>query len=100
MDIFKRLALVIGGVFILGIPLAFSGAMSVGQKNFKRPGVPPLNKRSCPPTHPIKGNFTTQGGERCIFHMPGQRFYHKTHPERCYANPEGAKKDGCRRSKV
>jgi len=74
--------------------------INVGQKDLKRPGVPPPNKRSWSPTHPIKGNFTTRGGERCIFYMSGQRFYHKANPERSYANPEGVKKDGCRKSKV
>jgi len=87
-------------VFILVIPFAVSGGMNVAQDSSKRPGVEPLTKRSCPSTHPIKGNFTTRSGERCIFHMPGQRFYQKTQPERCYASPEEAESDGCRASKV
>ncbi len=54
---------------------------------------------SCPVSHPIKGNFTTYSGERCIHHMPGGYFYGKTRPERCYASEADAVKDGCRRSK-
>ncbi len=62
-------------------------------------GVPPDSAWTCPATHPIKGNFTTYSGERCIYHMPGGQFYDKTKPERCYATEEEARKDGCRRSK-
>jgi len=63
-----------------------------------RPGVPPQDAWTCPLTHPIKGNFTTYSGERCIYHMKRGRFYGKTKPERCYATEEDAVKDGCRRS--
>jgi len=63
-------------------------------------GVPPLKDGSCPAEHPIKGNFTTYSGERCIFHRPGHRFYAKTRAERCYANELEAVRDGCRKSKV
>jgi hypothetical protein len=52
----------------------------------------------CPSTHPIKGNFTTYNGERCIFHMPGGQFYNATKPEKCYATPPDAIADGCRQS--
>jgi hypothetical protein len=55
---------------------------------------------SCPVSHPIKGNFTTYSGERCIHHMPGGAFYGKTRPERCYMSESDAVLDGCRRSKV
>ena len=50
-----------------------------------RPGVPPSDAWTCPTTHPIKGNFTTSLGERCIDHPPGGMFYTRTRPERCYA---------------
>ena len=40
----------------------------------------------CPGSHPIKGNFTTYSGERCIYHVPGGGFYGKTRPEQCYAS--------------
>jgi hypothetical protein len=62
-------------------------------------GVPPQNTWACPATHPIKGNFTTYSGERCIYHAPGGAFYGKTRPERCYATDEEARQDGCRASK-
>lgn len=68
----------------------------VGQR---RPGVRPVNAWTCPDTHPIKGNFTTYSGERCIYHMPGGQFYRKTKPERCYVTEEVARQDGCRRSR-
>ena len=61
-------------------------------------GVPPKDAWTCPTTHPIKGNFTTSSGERCIYHVPGGQFYDKTKPERCYATETEARQDGCRRS--
>lgn len=64
-----------------------------------RPGVPPKSAWECPLSEPIKGNFTTYSGERCIYHVPGGEFYGKTNPERCYAMEQDAVKDGCRRSK-
>jgi micrococcal nuclease len=64
-----------------------------------RPGVPPQDAWMCPADHPIKGNFTTYSGERCIYHGPEGQFYHKTKPERCYATEEEAKQDGCRASR-
>jgi len=63
-----------------------------------RPGVPPKDAWTCPTAQPVKGNFTTSSGERCIYHMGGQ-FYDKTKPERCYATEAEARQDGCRRSK-
>jgi hypothetical protein len=36
-----------------------------------RPGVEPQDAWTWPATHPIKGNFTTYSGERCIYHVPG-----------------------------
>ena len=65
-----------------------------------RPGVPPQDVWTCPLTHPIKGNFTTYSGERCIYHMKGGQFYGKTKPERCYSTEEEAVNDGCRRSQA
>jgi hypothetical protein len=63
-----------------------------------RPGVPPKDARTCPVTQPIKGNFTTYSGERCIYHPPTGEFYGKTKPERCYATGDDARQDGCRAS--
>jgi len=70
-------------------------AQSAGE----RPGVPPQSAWTCPVAQPIKGNFTTYSGERCIYHMLGGQFYGKTKPERCYATEAEAIQDGCRRSK-
>src|SRR2546426_3185117 len=70
-----------------------------GQPQQARPGVAPKDAWTCPTTQPIKGNFTTYSGERCIYHVPGGQFYGKTKPERCYATGEEARQDGCRRSR-
>ena len=78
--------------------LFLAGSTAAAQTPATRPGVPPQGM-SCPITHPIKGNFTTYSGERCIHHMPGGAFYGKTRPERCYASEADAVIDGCRRSK-
>jgi hypothetical protein len=64
-----------------------------------RPGVRPKDAWTCPTTHPIKGNFTTYSGERCIYHMLGGQFYSKTKPERCYAIEAEAREDRCRRAR-
>ena len=57
-----------------------------------RPGVEPTDSWTCPTTHPIKGNFTTYSGERCIYHMPAGEFYGRTKPERCYGTEEEDRK--------
>jgi hypothetical protein len=36
-----------------------------------RPGVAPQDAWTCLVVQPIKGNFTTHSGERCIYHTPG-----------------------------
>ena len=64
-----------------------------------RAGVPPRDAWTCPADHPIKGNFTTYSGERCIYHPPSGAFYGKTKSERCYASGQEAVRDGCRASK-
>jgi hypothetical protein len=64
-----------------------------------RPGVAPTDAWTCPTAQPIKGNFTTSSGERCIYHVPGGQFYSRTKPERCYATDDEARQDGCRKSK-
>jgi hypothetical protein len=78
--------------------LLLMGSTAAAQTPAPRPGVPPQGT-SCPVSHPIKGNFTTYSGERCIHHLPGGEFYGRTHPERCYATEADAVNDGCRRSK-
>jgi hypothetical protein len=71
---------------------------AVGQSAGDRPGVPPETAWTCPAPQPIKGNFTTYSGERCIYHISGGAFYSETKPERCYAT-EAEPQHGCRRSK-
>ncbi len=51
---------------------------------------------NCPSSHPIKGNFTTYDGSKCIAHAPGGRSYARTNPERCYATMADAVAEGCR----
>jgi hypothetical protein len=63
-----------------------------------RPGVLPTGG-ACPFSHPIKGNFTTYDGSRCIAHRPGGTSYHKTRAERCYSDMTEAVSDGCRPAK-
>jgi hypothetical protein len=65
----------------------------------RRPGVQPQDTWTCPAAQPIKGNFTTYSGERCIYHPPSGAFYGKTTPERCYASGDDARQDGCRASR-
>jgi len=74
-------------------------AQAARQSADGRPGVPPENAWTCPAPQPIKGNFTTHSGERCIYHMSGGQFYGRTKPERCYATEAEARQDGCRRSR-
>ncbi len=78
-------------------PQAPSSAASPGSPNpdtwaqAAGPGaVAPLTGGTCPATHPIKGNFTTYSGERCIYHAPGGQFYYRTRPERCYTAEQDA----------
>jgi micrococcal nuclease len=80
-------------------PVPGASATTPAQAADTRLGVPPQDAWTCPLTHPIKGNFTTSSGERCIYHVQGGEFFDKTKPERCYATEADALKDGCRRSK-
>lgn len=50
--------------------------------------------RTCPDTHPIKGNINRQG-ER-IYHVPGSRYYDETLPESCFSTEEDAQAAGYR----
>lgn len=56
--------------------------------------VEPVDGR-CPDGYPIKANDSSK-----IFHVPGGRFYERTHPERCYADAADAEADGYRRAKA
>lgn len=46
----------------------------------------------------IKGNINSQGEK--IYHMPGQRFYGATQPEKWFCTEDEARRAGFRRSKV
>ena len=86
-------------VLLVGLFLSSTVTAQSRQSPSGKYGAPPKDAWTCPATHPIKGNFTTYSGERCIYHMPGGQFYNKTKPERCYATEEEARRDGCRRSR-
>ena len=49
----------------------------------------------CPDGYPIKANDNSG-----IYHVPGGRFYDRTVPERCYADPAAAEADGYRAAKA
>lgn len=59
-------------------------------------GVRPINENDCPDSHPIKGNYTTYDGSKCIAHLPGGLYYSRTKPEFCFASIADAKASGCR----
>ena len=91
-----RLAAALG---FLGIAATAHGEHQ-GQDADHQTGVRPRDVRSCPASHPIKGNFTPhpESRARCIYHAPGWEFYGATHPERCYPTEADAWRDGCRPS--
>ena len=64
-----------------------------------RPGVAPTNGWSCPLGHPINGDFQTYSAERCIYYLPGTTTYVESRTDRCYANEDEARQDGCRRTR-
>jgi hypothetical protein len=51
----------------------------------------------CPGSRPIKGNMRRAG--ECIYHLPGDRYYLGTKPEKCFATEIEASEAGCRRAK-
>lgn len=63
-----------------------------------RRGVAPESAWACPATHPIKGDFTTRPGDRCIYHVPGGSLYRRARADRCYLSDQEARQDGCERS--
>ena len=60
--------------------------------------LPPISDRDCPSTHPVKADFTTSSGGRCIYRVPESEFYHSTKPGRCYITVGDAEEEGCRQS--
>ena len=81
-------------VFFVVLACVCFGSFALAQAR----GISPISAWDCPPTHPIKGNFTTSSGEPCIFHLPGGQFYSRTKPERCYRSIQDAILEGCRQS--
>lgn len=61
------------------------------------PGVDPISKDSCPTSHPFKGNVNRDGEK--IVHSPGQQFYDRTDPERCFESIDSAIAAGYRETK-
>ncbi|MFT3888597.1 MAG: hypothetical protein QM713_10600 [Arachnia sp.] len=55
----------------------------------------PVSLTSCPSWAPIKGN-----ADSGIYHVKGQRFYTRTHPEECFSSESAARAAGYRKSKV
>lgn len=55
----------------------------------------PISRANCPSHAPIKGNANSG-----IYHMPGQRYYSRTHPEDCFATQADAVRAGYRKAKV
>lgn len=92
-------ALALAALLIVAPLVSARSEAAERQAPASRPGIAPASAWNCPVSHPIKGNFTTYSGERCIYHVPGGRFYEKTKPERCYATEADAESDGCRQSK-
>jgi hypothetical protein len=45
----------------------------------------------CPPSHPVKVKL-----ESGIYHKPGDAFYDRTRPDRCYTDAAAAAADGLR----
>jgi hypothetical protein len=57
-----------------------------------RAGVPPNGDGRCPAGYPVKGNVREDSVR--LYHVPGQRSYDQTKPERCFATEEDARKAG------
>ena len=80
---------------------AVTGATRPADTDAERPAdvgaawLEPDGTGSCPVTHPVKVN--TGSG---IFHVPGGRFYERTHADRCYSDGAAAAADGYRASKL
>lgn len=58
-----------------------------------KPGVAPSGS-TCPSDHPIKGNNSISGAK--IYHEPGDEFYSRTRPERCFKDASEAESAGYR----
>jgi hypothetical protein len=74
-------------------PSSSSSASSAQPASSASGWVPPA-LGACPDGYPVKAKQSSQ-----IYHVPGGRFYDRTVPDRCYADPAAAEADGYRASK-
>jgi hypothetical protein len=74
-------------------PSSPSSASSAQPASSASGWVPPA-LGACPDGYPVKAKQSSQ-----IYHVPGGRFYDRTVPDRCYADPAAAEADGYRASK-
>ncbi len=80
------------------LPVTYSPAPDSSESQPVIYGVSPTSIMDCPNTHPVKGGTVTSRNVRCTYRVPGDEFYQKTKPKRCYATVGDAHQDGCRRS--
>ena len=80
------------------VPMRYIPQFNSSESQSVSYSLQPISSRDCPGTHPVKSDFTTSFGGRCIYRVPGDDFYHRTEPERCYATVGDAEQDGCSRS--
>ena len=100
---FLRVALAIILVFLgyqawQGLPLGYIPQFDSSENRSVTYFLPPISDRDCPSTHPVKADFTTSRGGRCIYRVPESEFYSKTKPARCYSTVEDAEQNGCKAS--
>jgi hypothetical protein len=75
-------------------PPSSSSSASSAQPASSASGWVPPALGACPDGYPVKAKQSSQ-----IYHVPGGRFYDRTVPDRCYADPAAAEADGYRASK-
>ena len=52
--------------------------------------VLPLDRSTCPPSHPIKAAFSPRI-RQCVYHVPGGPYYRTATPDVCFATEEDAR---------
>lgn len=87
------------GAVAVGVVVTVASQLIVTQLPQDQPGAThptPRNggRLSCPSDHPILGNVS-QGGE-LIAHAPGDEYYDKVRPERCFVDMAAARIEGFR----
>jgi len=99
---FLRYALAIVLVFLgyqawQRLPMGYIPQFNSGESQSVIYSLPPISDRDCPSTYPVKADSTTSSVGRCIYRVPGDGFYRRTKPGRCYATVGDAERDGCKR---